>query len=320
MKNGVKTSMNARQRKLQNTLFYSLAALVLTAPTTLVPADAANQDEPLFKRAQQLTNQKHIAEAQKILVKLCNGPKASVQALCLLTWTYLAEESTITDEHVAECEKLTKRALKLDPEWGNAYKLQAQIYNLQGKHEQAIAYSTKALSVKNPDPKAYLQRCLAYEAVGKHKEALSDITIYSDKYAPEAEMLELKGSVLVNLNRYDDAIAAYRAALKKQFKDWTIYRIVDCFEQQHQYDKAAEELTHLIKINALDSEAYQTRGRMLGLAKHYKEAIDDYTKAIKLEPTARFYKERAALYKLTGKPKEAAEDLKKATIEDKAHY
>jgi tetratricopeptide (TPR) repeat protein len=320
MKYGVKKSMNGLQRKLQNTLLYSLAALALTIPITLIPATAANQDELLFKQAQQLTNQKHIAEAQKILVKLCNSPNASVQALCLLTWTYLAEESTITDEHIDECEKLTKRAIKRDPEWGNAYKLQAQIYNLHDKHEQAIAYSTKALSVKNPDPKAYLQRCLAYEAMGKHKEALSDITIYSDKYAPEAEMLELKGSVLVNLNRYDDAIATYRVALKKQFKDWTIYRIVDCFEQLHQYDKAVEELTRLIKINAVDSEAYQTRGRMLGLAKHYKEAIDDYTKAIKLEPTARFYKERAALYKLTGKPKEAAEDLKKAIIEDKAHY
>lgn len=312
--------MSGRQRKLQDSLLYSLAALAMITPTALIPATAANQEELLFKQAQQLTNQKHIAEAQKILLKLCNGPNASVQALCLLTWTYLAEESTITDEHVSECEKLTKRAIKTNPEWGNAYKLQAQIFNLQGKHEQAIAYSTKALSVRNPDPKAYLQRCLAYEAMGKHKEALSDITIYSDKYAPEAEMLELKGSVLVNLNRYDDAIAAYRAALKKQFKDWTIYRIVDCFEQQHQYDKAAEELTKLIKINAVDSEAYQTRGRMLGLAKHYKEAIDDYTKAIKLEPTARFYKERAALYKLAGKPKEAAEDLKKASIEDKSQF
>lgn len=312
--------MNSLQRKLQSTLLYSLAALALTTPSTLIPATAANQDEILFKQAQQLTNQKHIAEAQKILLKLCSRPNASVQALCLLTWTYLAEESTITDEHVAECEKLTKRAIKTDPEWGNAYKLQAQIYNTQGKLEQAIASSTKALAVKNPDPKAYLQRCLAYEAMGKHKEALADITIYSDKHAPEADMFGLKGSILVSMKRYDDAIAAYRMSLKKQFKDWTIYRIVDCFEQQHQYDKAAEELTRLIKINAVDSEAYQTRGRMLGLAKHYKEAIDDYTKAIKLEPTARFYKERAALYKLTGKPKEAAEDLKKASIEDKSQF
>ncbi len=312
--------MHSLHRKLRNTLFCLLVALTSIAPTTLIPATGANQDELLFQRAQQLTNQKHIAEAQKILIKLCNGPHASIQALCLLAWTYLAEENTITDDHIAECEKLTKRAIKLNPEWGNAYKLQAQLYNLQNKPAQAIAYSTKALAVKNPDMKAYLQRCLAYEATGKHKEALSDITIYSDKYAPEAEMLELKGSVLVNLNRYEDAIAAYRAALKKQFRDWTIYRIVDCFEQQHQYGKAAEELTRLIKVNALDSEAYQTRGRMLGLAKHYKEAIDDYTKAIKLEPTARCYKERAALYRLTGKPKEAAEDLKKASIEDKSQF
>jgi tetratricopeptide (TPR) repeat protein len=312
--------MKNLNRKLHRTL--TGAAIVCSITTGLMqqPTAAANRDEALFKQAQQLTNQKHIAEAQNILVKLCNGPNPSVQALCLLTWTYLAEESTITDEHIAECEKLTKRAIKLDPEWGNAYKLQAQIYNLQNKHEQAIAYSNKALAVKNPDAKAYLQRCLAYEAMGKHKEALSDITIYSDKHAPEAGMFGLKGSILVSMKRYDDAVAAYRVSLKKQFQDWTIYRIVDCFEQQHQYDKAAAELTTLIKVNAVDAEAYQTRGRMQGLAKHYKAAIDDYTMAIKLEPNGRFYKERAALYKLTGKQKEAAEDLRKASIEDKSQF
>lgn len=309
------------QRKRHRNLKVALAVCALAIAIENLPgATAASQTEIQYRRAQQLINQKHIAEGQQILIKLCESPSAPVEALALLAFTFLAEESTITDEHLMECEKLANRAIRKDPEWGTGYKILAQVSNLQNKPALALSQSTKALSVKKPEIKAYLQRCLAYEALGKHKEALSDITIYTETHDSSADMFNLKGSVLVSMKRYDEAIAAYRMSLKKKFNDWTIYRIVDCFEQQHQYDKAAEELTRLIKVNAADAEAFQTRGRMQGLAKHYKAAIDDYTVAIKLEPNGRFYKERAALYKLTGKQKEAAEDLRKATIEDKSQF
>ncbi|CAN5505910.1 hypothetical protein BH11CYA1_BH11CYA1_17490 [soil metagenome] len=284
------------------------------------PAQAASPVETQYSRAQSLIKQKHIGEGQKILLKICASPSAPAEALCLLTFTYLAEEKTISDEHLEEADKLTKRAVKLDPEYGLAYKLMAQGNNLHSDYDLAVVNSTKALSVKKPDTKAYLQRCLAYEALGKHKEALADITYYSEKCDGSADMYGLKGSILFAMKRYDEAVVAYNMSIKSQFRDWTIYRIVECYEQKHEYDKAAQQLTRLIRVNAQDAEAFQTRGRMQGLAKHYKEAIDDYTTAIKLETNGRFYRERAALYKLTGKPREAAEDLRKASIEDKSQF
>jgi tetratricopeptide (TPR) repeat protein len=313
--------VNGLYKQLHKSLIATLVVGTLSLAIAHLPeATAASQTEIQYRRAQQLINHKHVAEGQQILIKLCQSPSAPVEALGLLAFTFLAEESTITDEHLIECEKLANRAIRKDPEWGTGYKILAQVSNLQSKPALALSQSTKALSVKKPEIKAYLQRCLAYEALGKHKEALSDITIYTETHDSSADMFNLKGSILVSMKRYDDAIAAYRMSLKKQFRDWTIFRIVDCFEQQHQYDKAADELSRLIKVNAADAEAYQTRGRMLGLAKHYKAAIEDYTMAIKLEPNGRFYKERAALYKLTGKQKEAAEDLRKASIEDKSQF
>jgi len=308
-------------KKLHRSLIASAIACSFASAFVVLPAArAATPIEIQYRRAQQLINQKHIAEGQQILQKICAAPNPPAQALCLLAYTYLAEEKTITDEHLIEAEKAAKRAIKADPEYGLAYKLLAQGNNLQSKHEIAIVQSTKALTVKKPEIKAYLQRCLAYEALGRHKEALSDITYYTENSDGSADMYTLKGSILFAMKRYDDAIAAYRASQKAQFRDWTTYRIVECFEQQHQYDKATDELSKLIKINSQDAEAYQTRGRMQGLAKRYTAAIGDYTTAIKLEPTGRFYKERAALFRLTGKPKEAAEDLRKASIEDRSQF
>lgn len=313
--------MNCLIKKLHHSLIASTIACSFTLTIVHEPAaTAATPTEIQYRRAQHLINQKHVVEGQQILLKICAAPNPPAEALCLLAFTYLAEEKTITDEHLIEVEKAAKRAIKIDPEYGLAYKILAQGNNLQSKHEIAIVQSSKALSVKKPEIKAYLQRCLAYEALGRHKEALSDITYYTENSDGSADMYTLKGSILFAMKRYDDAVVAYRASQKAQFRDWTIYRIVECFEQQHQYDKATEELSKLIKINSQDAEAYQTRGRMQALAKRYTAAIGDYTTAIKLEPTGRFYKERAALYKLTGKTKEAAEDLRKASIEDRSQF
>ena len=313
--------MNFQTKQLQRTLQWAQVIAIMAGTTLpLHCAQAASPMEIQYQHAQNLINKKHISEGQQILIKLCANPKAPVEALCLLSFTYLAEEKTVTDEHLEEVEKLAKRAVKLDPEYGTAYKLMAQCSNLLSKYDLAIVQSNKALAVKKPEIKAYLQRGLAYEALGKHKEALADITYYAEKSDGSADMYDLKGSILFAMKRYDEAIVAYNTSMKSQFRDWTIYRIVECFEQQHQYDKAAQQLTRLIRVNAQDAEAFQTRGRMFGLAKHYKEAIEDYTTAIKLEPHGRFYKERAALYKLTGKSKEAADDLRKASIEDKSQF
>jgi tetratricopeptide (TPR) repeat protein len=68
----------------------------------------------------------------------------------------------------------------------------------------------------------------------------------------------------------------------------------------------------VIRVNAKDPEAFQVRARLEGKAKLYKEAISDYTQAIAIEPNARFFRERAALYKVTGQKTAAEDDLKKA--------
>lgn len=287
----------------------SVIFLLITLAAGQAASALSPQSELEFKKAQALYRQKHGLRARTILLKLADQKDASPEVLCLLADTYLAEGNDISDNGLIKCETLARRALKLDSQWGNAHKILSQVSNARGQFDLAVAQATTALSVKKPDVRAFLQRSLAYQQLKKGEAALKDITTYTEIGDSSSDMFILKGSVLASLDRYDLAIAAYQTALKKHFSDWTIYRIVECMEHQHQYDQAIKQVTVLIKLNSNDPEAMQVRGRLNAKAKHFQAAIDDYTQAIKLEPLSRFYIERAAVFKSMGNAKKAADDL-----------
>jgi serine/threonine protein kinase/Tfp pilus assembly protein PilF len=269
-----------------------------------------------FRRAQQMLLQKHGLQARSILTRLCRSKSASPEMLCLLADTYVAEGDDVSEEQLALCDQILQRALQLDPEWGNAYKIQAQVSNLREKYDLAVSQSTKALTCQKQDPKAWLQRTFAYKDLGKYQEALADITVYTTKFDHSDYMYFLKAEILLALNRIDDAVIAYRAALAAHYKDFTVYQIVMCLEKEGKFQEGIDEVSTLVKANPRDAEAYQVRARLEGRAKKNDAAIADYTAAIGLEPTPRFYKERAALLKLQGRYHAAAEDIKQAALSD----
>ncbi len=290
----------------------SLISLLIILAAGEAASALSPQTELEFKRAQRLFSHKHGLQARTILLQLADRRDANPEILCLLADTYLAEGNDVSDNALSTCEKLARRALKLDNQWGNAHKILSQVSNARGKFDLAVAQATTALSVKKPDLRALLQRSLAYQQLKKGEEALKDITTYTEIGDSSSDMFILKGSVLTSLDRSDLAIAAYQTALKKRFSDWTIYRIVECMEHQHQYEQAIKQVTVLIKLNSNDPEAMQVRGRLNAKAKHFQAAIDDYTQAIKLEPLSRFYIERAAVFKSMGNAQKAADDLTRA--------
>jgi tetratricopeptide (TPR) repeat protein len=72
-------------------------------------------------------------------------------------------------------------------------------------------------------------------------------------------------------------------------------------------------LTAVVEKNPKSAEAYNVRGSAYGLAKQYREAIDDFTTAIQLNP--RFYKayaNRALVYRAINEQEAAVKDYSQA--------
>lgn len=303
-----------------STVYPVIVLLVcLSVLAQLMPASASDMRSEYF-RAAKLLHSGHGLQARAVLLQLAQNPAANPQILCLLADTYLAEEEQMTGKDRAMIAGLMKRTVAIDPDWGNAYKISAQMENTRENYQEAVNLATKALTVKKPDLRAYYHRSIAYQALGKLDLALADMNDCIEKHDHSSDMWIMKASILEQMKRPDDALVAYRNALKEHFRDWTVFRIVAIYEKQAQYEKAIAEIDALVKTNAKDPEAYQIRGRLQARAKHMDAAIADYGKAIALEPNPRFYRERSQLLKSMGRNAAAEADMKKATSTDSFTY
>ena len=295
----------------------AVAQILLVLPFQYVFALDINSE---FVKARKLYHAGHGVQAQRILLRLCSYDAATPEMLCLLADSYLADGAEITNSQLEKAQKLVDRTLRIDPGWSNAWKISAELANNAGNPNQAVAFATNGLALKKPDMSCLYQRALAYDALGKNKESLSDITAYIEKYDHSSDMWIVKANFLRKANRIDDAVAAYRNAQKETYRDWTVFQIVDCYEKSGRNIEGIKEVSGLIRVNAKDPEAFQVRARLEGKAKLYKEAISDYTQAIAIEPNARFFRERAELYKVTGQKTAAEDDLKKAAKYDSVMF
>lgn len=292
-------------------LLFALIAETFSPQATICFAQSrAEQD---FRQAARLFNAKKGLQARDILTRMAKDPRAHPKVLCLLADTYMAEEADIKPEHLKLAREYAQRAIKMDPEWGNAWKILAQTDNEEEKYAEALTLANRALSVKKMDPRAYLQRTFAYQGLKRPEDALKDITIYTDKYVPrESDMHNLKGQILCALKRYDDAIAAFRTSQKIAYSDWTAHRIIEQLEILGRHQEALAEANNLILHCPKDADSYQIRAQIYGKLNQTIPAINDYTKAISLEPAPNYYKQRAVLLKKIGKTREAEADLKHA--------
>lgn len=299
-------------RSLITVFLASSLVLIYTQQGLAVSPDVSKK----FKMAQTLYSQRKGLQARQILQSLSGTSTATPEILCLLADTYLAEGPDMTAAQSAMVESLAKRALVIDPQWGNAYKILAQVANDRDDHQKAVEYANKALATKKPDIKAYLQRTLAYQAMGQNKLALADITEYLKYTAHEPDMHMLRAGILKSLKQPLAEIEEYKAALKLHYRDYTVYQLVRTYEQLGKFEPAIAELTKLIKATGQDAEAFQMRGHLYSQIKKYNEAIADYSKAISIESSPRFYKERASIYKQMGNTRAAQADLAMSKKED----
>lgn len=293
----------------RTSLFLSLAALGVVG--LLSPASQAAPKD-LWQYAQMLYQSGKVVQAREILQKLNTDKKCSPEVPCLLASSYLLNEMDVSEEDLKRSDNLAQEALGKDPGWGNAFKIRGQIANVRGDYKEAVYFCNAALKATTPDPRAYLQRALAYQSLGQNDKALSDIDVYVKKYDGSADMLCLKASILKDLKRFDEAIAAYKQSQKVQYRDWTVYRLVECYERTGKRKEALAELKTLVQKNPRDAEAHYKQALQEEALGMNEEAIKSVTEAINNEPTPLFYRMRAGLYKKTNQMDKARADFRKS--------
>jgi tetratricopeptide (TPR) repeat protein len=175
-------------------------------------------------------------------------------------------------------------AIKLAPQSPAPYQARGEIYREKEDYDKAIQEFTKVVELQPGDVLPLVHRAEAYLNAGKLKEALADADAVLEKQQIVAAH-RLRGEILAQLNRLNDAIAEMQQLTKAvpnqpELKiQLALYYLIN-----KQPNEAISEYDDILLLDPENFLALRNRAdAYLNVGKH-KEAIEDFDKALKLEP------------------------------------
>jgi len=154
-----------------------------------------------------------------------------------------------------------KNAIKVNPQFSEAYYQLGLLYRVKGDLNQAIADYSKVIELNPKHAAAYFERGLAYVKEGKTQESIADF-----KKVAEIEPTMITGDKRAAV--YTDILYAHsKAAL-----------------EAGDIEEALDGLNWVIKIDPARAQAYYDRGLVYAQKSSFEQAIADFLKAVELNP------------------------------------
>lgn len=123
----------------------------------------------------------------------------------------------------------------------------------------------------------YVYDCKArnFAELGQWSKALYEVE-QAQKTGQSLERFKLKGQILRNLGREEEASQQFIKALKIDPKHyWSAYELARSYENRKMYDKAVESASQMIKIRPSEPYAYGYRAQLFKKMGKAKEALKD---------------------------------------------
>jgi hypothetical protein len=135
----------------------------------------------------------------------------------------------------------------------------------------------------------------------RYEEALDLLDETLDIDPHNAGVLYVRGIVLLNLERYEEALDAFDKALGINPDDLTFWMGKgNAFGNLKRYKEALDAFDKALDINPQNAEAWSGKGQALNFLERYKEALDAFDKARDINPqnAAMWYERGVALSNL----------------------
>jgi len=152
------------------------------------------------------------------------------------------------------------------------------------------------------------------EATTLYEKVIEDCDAALENDPGFQKAYETRGLAFLKLNRDKEALAD-GDSLIKQAPGKTIGYSISGTASMHlnQFEKAITNFNTCLKINPDDPSVLNKRGAILyNQYQKYHEALDDFTKAIQLNPQADYFLNRSRCYYLLGDISKAREDVRMA--------
>src|ERR1035437_2702155 len=189
-------------------------------------------------------------------------------------------------------------------------------------YKPAIDEFNKAIKLENDNGMTYWERAVCYENIEDYKNALCDIDRAIGYLKGNKEWLYKlyfdKGFYEYELHDYKDANADFTNSLdiNPKYSKVYYYRALS-YKDNKEYQLSIKDCNKALEIYADSKESLPSIYNLRGIAEDYlddfKSSIEDFSKAIELNPKfARAITNRADVYKETGDYKSALADYNSA--------
>ena len=182
---------------------------------------------------------------------------------------------------IADCDQ----AIRLKPDDANAYNNRGAAKRLLGRHDDAIADYDEAIRLKPDDADGYNNRGAAKAALGRHNDAIADYDEAIRLKPDYAETYNNRGAAKAALGRHNDAIADYDEAIRLKPDYANAYNNRGAAKAAlGRHNDAIADYDEAIRLKPDYGNAYNNRGAAKAALGRHDDAIADYDEAIRLKP------------------------------------
>jgi clan AA aspartic protease (TIGR02281 family) len=255
----------------------------ITDYTTALKYDP--KDETLFLRRAEVyfvthNDTKAILDYNQVL-KIDEG---NVKAWAGLGRSYIAEKK------YDEAEKILTKLIKLDPQYALGYYYRSLLYDELKKHDEAIDDMFNSFLLDETDTD--MRGLLISFSLQNIPLALSKVNNEIKNKPNKEHWYYIRAQLYEEKDDYKKAIADYKTLLELTnvaYRASVITYIAKCYTEIGDYAMAISQFTEALALDSTRAYDYGYRGDAKRLAKDYKGAIVDFTKAIELEPKENWF-------------------------------
>ena len=245
-----------------------------------------------------------------------NETQEAYQRLTAVDWFEKAgalwngEKHTNTEKAI----EYLNNAIKLNPDYVEAYCNRGTAYNNLGQYQRAIEDFSKAILLKLDYADAYNNRGFSYSGLGQYQRATEDFNESIRLQPDNAKPYYNRGNAYNNLGQYHRALEDFSKAILLQPNDATAYYNRGLvYYVLSQKRRAIEDYSKAIRLKPDYAKAYKNRGNAYDALGRRQLAIRDYNETISLQPdNSMAYNNRGNAYLSQGSKKRGCRDAKKA--------
>ena len=144
------------------------------------------------------------------------------------------------------------------------------------QYKRAIEDYDEAVKLNPEYAEAYNNRGVAYAGLNRHERAIEDYDVAVKLNPDYAAAYYNRGSAYAGLNRHERAIEDYDEAVKLNPKDAkAYYNRGNSYTGLNQYKRAIWDYDEAVKLNTEYAEAYANRGMVYSLIAKYDKSTRD---------------------------------------------